>query len=134
MPENESPENFISIARPLKIRRGAIESLTIHEVSDSELTLLERGSPESLFLTFGTLLLSTAISFTVTLLTTSITSIRTFTVFVVITVIGYLAGVICLALWWRNRQTVADIIKQIRERLPVGDEVQPVQLLPENPS
>jgi len=134
MPENEPPENFIAIPRPLKVRRGTIESLTIHEVSDSELTLLERGSPESLFLTFGTLLLSTAVSFTVTLLTTSISSIYTFTIFVVITVIGYLAGAICLALWWRNRKTVVDIIKQIRARLPVGDEVQPVQLLPDKSS
>lgn len=134
MREDEPSENFIAQPRPLRIRRGAIESLTIHEVSDSELTLLERGSPESLFLTFGTLLLSTAVSFTVTLLTTSIASIHTFTIFVVITVIGYLAGMICLALWWRNRKTVADIIKQIRARLPAGDEVQPIQLIPDRPS
>lgn len=134
MPDNKPQENFITTARPLKIRRGAIESLTIHEVSDSELTLLERGSPESLFLTFGTLLLSTAVSFSVTLKTTSIDSRYTFDVFVAITVVSYVAGTICMALWWRNRQTVADIIKQIRARLPIGDEIQPVQLLPGKPS
>ena len=134
MPDNKPQENFITTARPLKIRRGAIESLTIHEVSDSELTLLERGSPESLFLTFGTLLLSTAVSFSVTLKTTSIDSRYTFDVFVAITVVSYVAGAICMALWWRNRQTVADIIKQIRARLPIGDEIQPVQLLPVKPS
>jgi hypothetical protein len=100
------------------IRRARIDSLNIYEVSESELALLERGSPDSLFLNFAVFLLSSALSLLVALLTTTITSSRTFTVFVVFTVTGVVGGLFLLLLWLRNRQSTAAVFAQIRRRMP----------------
>lgn len=100
------------------IRRGRVERLTIYEVSEFELDTLERGSPDSIFLNIAIALLSSAISLLVTLLTTTIESMRTFVVFVVCVVVGFVIGVILLILWWRSHSSVSDYIKTIRNRVP----------------
>lgn len=108
-----------------EIRRAPIGRLTIYEISESELEVIERGSPDSLFLTFSIFLLSVAISFSVTLATTTIPSNRTFQVFVIVTVIGYLGGVILIALWLRHRKSTKAITQTIRKRLlPEGEQLQ----------
>ena len=119
------PESKESDLQPI-IRRGRLGSLTIHEVDESELTLLERGSPESIFLTFGVFLLSSAISFTVVLTTIEITSNRTFEVYVILTILFYIIGALCMALWLKLRVSVSKIIKGIRARLPAenGEAIQ----------
>lgn len=107
-----------------EIRRARLGTLTIYEISESELEIIERGSPDSLFLTFSTFLLSAAISFSVTLATTTITSNRMFQVFVIITVIGYLAGFVSLGLWLRSRKSMKIITQAIRKRLlPEGEQL-----------
>ena len=95
------------------IRRGRIDRLNIYEVTDSELHLLERGSPESLFLNLAVFLLSTAI----TLLSTEIGSARVFSVFVILTVLGFILGTLLLALWWWHRRSSSLIIEEIRRRM-----------------
>src|SRR6266516_1346497 len=104
MPEDQLPA----------IRRAKLGTLTIYEISEAELEIIERGSPESLFLNFAIFLISVAISFSVTLATANIASNRTFQVFVIITAIGYLAGAILLALWWRSRSSTKTITDAIR--------------------
>ncbi len=120
------------------IRRARIDSLNIYEISESELQLLERGSPDSLFLNFAIFLLSSAVSLLVALLTATIESNRTFAVFVIFTVIGFIAGLFLLLLWMRNRQATAMVFTQIRQRMPpvgVPQEVhQVIDLPPSNPS
>lgn len=106
------------------IRRARLGTLTIYEISEAELETIERGSPESLFLNFSIFLLSVAISFSVSLATTTITSNRTFQVFVIITVIGYLSGLILLAMWWRSYKSTRSITDTIRKRLlPEGEQI-----------
>jgi hypothetical protein len=108
-----------------EIRRVRISSLTIYEISESELDTLGRGSPDSVFLTFAVFLLSVAISFSVVLATLTITSDRGFQVLVILTLIGYLGGLILLAVWWRNHQSTKAIIESIRNRLlPEGEQIQ----------
>ena len=107
-----------------EIRRARLGTLTIYEISEAELEVMEKGSPDSLFLTFSIFLLSAAISFSVTLATTTITSNRTFQVFVIITVIGYLVGIILLALWMSSRKSMKIITRAIRARLlPEGEQL-----------
>ena len=74
------------------IHRGRIDSLRIFEISEAELDALERGSPESVYFNLCLAVLSVAISFSVALATTKIESERTFTVFVVVVAVGYVAG------------------------------------------
>ena len=101
-----------------EIRRARIDRLVIFEVSETELDILQRGSPESIFLNFAVFLLSTAISFSAALATTTIESTKTFAVFVVLTAIGYVGGVLLLLLWLWNRQSISQVITVIRGRQP----------------
>ncbi len=100
------------------IRRARIDRLNIYEVSDSEPQLLERGSPESLFLNFAIFLLSSATSLLAALLTTNIESTRVFNVFVIVTVVGFIVGMFLLALWRWYRRSRSTIFEQIRQRMP----------------
>jgi len=101
-----------------EIHRARFDKLTIYEVSESELDTLERGSPSSIYLNFAVFLLSVAISFTINLLTTTVVPTRTFTIFVVIAVVGYVIGLGLIILWLVNRQSVSKVTETIRKRLP----------------
>jgi hypothetical protein len=100
------------------VRRARIERLDIYEISEAELQLLERGSPESILLNFAVFLISIAASFLIALLTTEIQSLRMFNVFVIVTVVGFVAGIILLALWARYRRSTSALLRQIRQRMP----------------
>jgi len=100
------------------VRRARIERLDIYEISETELQILERGSPESILLNFAIFLVSIAVSFLIALLTTEIQSSRTFTVFVIVAVVGFVIGAVLLALWIWYRRSTATIFDQIRRRMP----------------
>lgn len=101
-----------------KIKRGRYDSLELFEVSESELTIIERGSPSSTYLNFAIFLLSIASSFLTTLLTIDLsTKISLFIIFNIICVIGYLVGVFLLIIWYQNRNEFKEIIEKIRSRM-----------------
>lgn len=100
-----------------EIRRARYDRLTIYEVEESELTILERGSPDSIYLNFAVALLSVAISLTATLATAAVPSERTFVVLVVVAVVGYTVGSVLLSLWWRSRTSTGACVRTIRNRL-----------------
>jgi hypothetical protein len=112
-----------------RIVRASLAQLTIYEVSDNELESIERGGPESLMLNFAILFISTAISFTVTLATTSIQSMYVYTAFVVVTVVSYVAAIVLGGLWLRSYRSKKNLITTIRERRP--PEGEPLLSLPE---
>lgn len=101
-----------------EIRRGRFDRLTIYEVTETELELLEMGAPNSIYLNFAIGLLSLASSFLICLLTTTIESMKTFTVFVVLAVVGTISGIVLLVLWYWTSKSIADIAATIRNRLP----------------
>ncbi|HEX6987056.1 MAG TPA: hypothetical protein VF170_16880 [Planctomycetaceae bacterium] len=74
---------------------GRIQKLRIYQITEDQLDLIERGTPESTYLSFALPLLSAAAAFLVTLLTTEIESDRTFTVFVVATILGFSRASFC---------------------------------------
>ncbi|MEP6741332.1 MAG: hypothetical protein ABJB61_02450 [bacterium] len=113
---------------PVEVRRGAFAQLTIYEVAEYELDILAHGSPDSLYLNFAIFLLSVAISFLVGLLTAVLSS-RVFTVFVVITTLGFVLGLLLLIIWLKKRSSTSDLVGKIRSRLP-GEGIQEVN--PEN--
>lgn len=101
-----------------EIRRGRFDRLTIYEVSETELEIIEKGSPSSLYLNFSIFLLSTGTTFLIALFTTNIASVKVFSVFVIITVIGFILGLLLLILWLRTRKSVSATVCLIKRRLP----------------
>lgn len=101
-----------------RIRRGRVDSLSLYGITDYELEILEKGSPSSIYLNLAIFLLSIATSFLIALCTSTIASVRTFTVFVVLIVVGYVVGIFLLLLWLRDRKSVPDIVKKIKNRIP----------------
>ncbi len=105
--------------KSLRIRRGKVDSVDLYEIKDSELDLLEKGSPAGLYLNFAIFLLSIAFSALAALCTTMTFKYALMqTVFVVVLVVGILLGVLLLILWYRGRKDVAEVIKTIRNRIP----------------
>ncbi|ETW92444.1 MAG: hypothetical protein ETSY1_43610 [Candidatus Entotheonella factor] len=105
------------IAERVKILRGRVDSMSLYEITEYELNLLEQGSPASLHLNFSIFLLSIATSFLITLLSTPIASYRVFTVFVVITAVGFSVGGFLLLLWYKTHRSVKNIIEKIKRRI-----------------
>lgn len=101
-----------------KIRRGRVGSLSLYEITDTELEILEKGSPSSIYLNFSIFLLSMATSFLIALCTSSAISERTFTVLVLLIILGYVLGGLLIVLWLQNRKSVAEVVKKIKSRIP----------------
>lgn len=101
-----------------KIRRGKVDSLTIYEVTESELEVVERGSPSSTYLNIGIALVTLALSFLTTLLTVDLKEKQQlYTLFTLLTIVGLIVGFILLILWWRTKNDVDDVLKDIRSRV-----------------
>ena len=112
--QNSTPENqFLP-----EIRKGRVKTLTIHEVSETELNVLAQGSPNSIHLNFAIGLFTLASSFLITLLTTKIESDRIFMTFVAIAVIGFIASIFLFFLWKKDFKSIKKVIEEIRKRLP----------------
>jgi hypothetical protein len=115
-----------------EIRRARFDKLTIYEVAESELVILEKGSPDSVYLNFAIFLLSMALSFTIALFATTTASTVILIFLIVCAVVGFLGGFFLLILWYRNRSSVSDCIKTIRGRLPPEGVPEPLAKIEEN--
>jgi hypothetical protein len=113
MSQKQAPSEFAPA-----IRRARLDNLTIYEVSEGELEIIERGSPDSIYLTISVALLTLATSLLGSLLLTDIKSTATLLTFIVIVVVGYIVGGILLILWRRSGSSVAICVAAIRRRLP----------------
>jgi hypothetical protein len=100
-----------------KIIWARVPSVTIYQITENELSTLERGSPCELYLNFAIFFWTAAISFFSVLLTSDSLSVKVFTVFVVVTIVTAAAGLILGALWWRTRKSVDGVVKEIRARI-----------------
>jgi len=102
----------------VKVKRARYDSLELFDVSENELTIIERGSPSSTYLNFAIFLLSIAISFLTTLLTVDLKENQTlFTVFTVICVLGFMVGLILIIIWHRSKNEFDEVLKKIRDRM-----------------
>lgn len=102
----------------IEVRRRKIGSVTIYDVTESELIILEKGTDASIWLNFFIATLSIGTSFFVSILTVdwgeemSLTQI----VFICVTIIMFLCAIICLAFWKNTKGQHEATIKTIRER------------------
>lgn len=115
---NTAPKDY-SGDKPLQVRRGRVESVDLYEITDSELELLEKGSPVALYLNFAVFLVSIAFSALVALCTTITFKYEIMKlIFVVITIVGTLLGGFLFILWRRGRADVSKTVEKIRGRIP----------------
>lgn len=113
-PKNEKP---LDENQPV-IKRGRVDSLNIFEIREDELNTIEKGSTTSLYLNFSIFLLSIAASFLIALLTSDFKDkLFTFTIFCVVTAVGFAIGIILLVMWFREKDEFKEVIKTIRQRI-----------------
>ena len=116
-PTDSLPEQSSEEPLPI-VRRARLQRLTIYEVEESELLILERGGFGSIYINVSIALLSLAIGLTATLSAADFPSDRTWLLFLVVTVVGYVVGATLLLIWWRSRKSISDCVREIRRRLP----------------
>ena len=107
-----------SDSTPLRVRRGRVDSVDLYEVKDSELDILERGSPAEIQLNFAIFLLSLAFGSLTTLLTATFNNNVVQTAYIVVTVVGILMGIYLLIISLRTRKSISEIVTIIRSRIP----------------
>lgn len=119
-----SQNNRASGENEFRVIRGRVGSVSLYEITDSELNLLEKGSPSSIYLNFAIFLSSVGFSFLITLLATPIpdTAVKTFVTFLVFTIIGLLGGILLFIIWWRMKGEVSDVVQRIKGRIADFDE------------
>ena len=102
----------------IKVRRRKIGSVTIYDVTETELTILEKGTDASVWLNFFIATVSIGSSFLVSLLTAkwgdSFSWIQV--VFICLTIIMFITATICFVFWRRGRGQHKETIKTIKER------------------
>jgi hypothetical protein len=108
-------------SKPLRIRRGRVESVDLYEIKDSELDVFQRGSPADLQLNFAIFLLSLAFSAIASLATATFKNENVHTTFIVVAVVGMLLGIYLLISWYRNRTSLHTLCNRVRERIKETD-------------
>lgn len=121
-----SPEENGTGQNDPRIVRGRIDSLSLYEITDHELNVLEKGSPSSIYLNFGIFLMTVGLSFLVATVTTNIESIRVFIVFIVVSVLGIIGGIFLIVLWYRLRGDLTDVASKIRGRIVTQETASPI--------
>lgn len=116
------------------IKRGSVPSLSLYEVTDYELDVLEQGSPAGLFLNFGIFLLSVGLSFTLAVTTVDIADDRLFIIYSILSVVGIALGVILILLWFRFRKSTKHVCTKIRGRIVQEVDVAEKDSIPEDPA
>ena len=111
-----APQN-LDDSKPLRIRRGRVESVDLYEIKDNELEVFQRGSPADLQLNFAIFLLSLAFSAIASLATATFKSANIHTTFIVVAVVGVLLGIYLLISWFRNRTSLQTLCSRVRERI-----------------
>lgn len=109
----EGPEQ-----KETRIRHGRVEWVDVFDLKENELEIFEKGSPADIQLNFAIFLLSAAVTALCSLLTAKFDSQITTTVFIVLTIVGFLGGILLLLLWRSNHTSMKQICKRIRDRIP----------------
>jgi len=114
---NDDEDRSVPVVLPA-IRIAPLGELRFWIISEDELKQFEQGSPAGLYLNFSLTLVSMGLSFLITLLSTPISSDRTFAVFVIVTVLSMISGLVLLALWYRDHCKLTKLADTIRKRMP----------------
>lgn len=103
--------------KPPRIRRGRVESVEIYEIKDSELEILEHGTPADIQLNWAVFLLSIAFTCIAALVTADFKYPTARTTFIFIAVVGILGGIYLGMNWHRGKSSTRKVCLRIRERI-----------------
>lgn len=101
----------------VKINRGKLGSISLYEVTEDELNILERGSPSSTYLNFSIGLLSIGISFFISIFSTKIDDLKVYAVFWIIALVTTIAGIVLFVVWRQANKATENVIQRIKNRL-----------------
>jgi hypothetical protein len=104
--------------KTLRVRRGRVDSVSLYEVKENELEILEKGETTGIQLNFAIFLFSIAFSGILTLCTATFKSTILQNAFLFTTIIGVILGLYLIVIWWRGRRSIRTIIKTIKDRMP----------------
>jgi len=104
--------------KELVVRRGRVACVDLYEIKDSELLLLEKGSPAGVCFNFAIFLLSIAFTAIASLCTATFGNPKHETLFIIISVVGSLGGLFLLIIWWLMRRSISATVREIRNRIP----------------
>ena len=110
--------SYTDTEKPLRVRRGKVDSVDLYEVRENELEILSSGDTNSIFLNFAIFLLSLFFSSILSICTASFNKPIFQTLFLIIAVVGALGGILLLFLWWKGRKSIKVIVKKIKDRIP----------------
>jgi hypothetical protein len=112
------------IRREFTVERHGVDNLVVYEIFQEDLEQLEHEAlTVSEDLTFGVFAVAVAISFSIALATTAIDSLKTFTVFWVVTLVAWIASAFFGIRWHRGRKHFKGVTSKIRARGgPLGQE------------
>ena len=113
-----------NVKEQVEIERHRLERLICYDVTGDEIDQIERETLSiSEDFSFATVGISVGLSFFITLLTVDITERRTFDIFFILCVLGFVASVYFGVRWWRGRGSFRTVIKRVKARVgPLGQE------------
>jgi len=111
------PNENEQISSGVKINRAKLGSISLYDVTEDELSLLERGSPASTYLNFAIGLLSIGISFFINIFSTKIEDIKVYVVFWVIALVTTIGGIILFVVWRQANKSAENVIQRIKNRM-----------------
>lgn len=118
------PGNELKVEDTPIFTRGKLGEVRIYDVTESELDILERGSPNSIFLNFALVLIPTGLSFLIALNDSAVEEDHTFILYTLIVIISFVGGTVLLALWLKCRNVHTDTVNKIRSRMKEEPESQ----------
>ncbi len=101
---------------PIQIERARIGSISVYDVTEDELEIIEQGPIGSVYLNICVASFSIGLTFILTLTTATFSDLRWFTVCVVIAVLTIMSGIITLIIWLQNRKNYGKVFKRIKGR------------------
>jgi hypothetical protein len=102
----------------IEIKKGKVDSMTIYEVKEGELDILEKGSANSIFLNMGIALSSFFVSFLIGLLTGDFSQKPKLEMgFLFTTISTGLIAAVLITLWLVKKNEFKETIKTIKDRI-----------------
>lgn len=100
-----------------EIIKGPLGSISIYEITDYELEILQGSSSDSIILNFAIFFLTTAFTLFVGYSTGVIPSENLKIIYLISITIGMTAGVVLIIWWYKTKQSSKEIVKKIKKRI-----------------